>query len=306
MIFSERAEMDGFLLFAPYPASKLTQLDRIKELTQDSKVVNIFNDDKGESEITTGDDIDMSDDENEYDGPEKKQRLDDSDINVCLEEALKSHSSLKSIWEKFKTKEPEILNDNIIEMFLRTVPRIGCEKEVVSQLCEKYLSKSLLHYECDADLLYEDLTNFVSAFPHTAFSLAHDGVVDRGRRWETWIVSVTEGSFLTEDQERSLLTRWMTAHALDGSSRLVEVCLARSPALYEDPHLMGLVADNMARNLAQLKDKCPKFSKFLLQIVTKLPPTMDTSVCSTLRAVVETNKTFLKKRMEQEMKKFQS
>ena len=226
--------MDGFLLFAPYPASKLTQLDRIKELTQDSKVVNIFNDDKGESEITTGDDIYMSDDENEYDGPEKKQRLDDSDINVCLEEALKSHSSLKSIWEKFKTKEPEILNENIIEMFLRTVPRIGCEKEVVSQLCEKYLSKSLLHYECDADLLYEDLTNFVSAFPHTAFSLAHDGVVDRGRRWETWIVSVTEGSFLTEDQERSLLTRWMTAHALDGSSRLVEVCLARSPALYED------------------------------------------------------------------------
>ena len=69
---------------------------------------------------------------------------------------------------------------------------------------------------------------------------------------------------------------------------------------------MGLVADNMARNLAQLKDKCPKFSKFLLQIVTKLPPTMDTSVCNTLRAVVETNKTFLKKRMEQEMKKFQS
>ena len=62
----------------------------------------------------------------------------------------------------------------------------------------------------------------------------------------------------------------------------------------------------MARNLAQLKDKCPKFSKFLLQIVTKLPPTMVTSVCSTLRAVVETNKTFLKKRMEQEMKKFQS
>ena len=104
--------MDGYLLFAPYPASKLTQLDRIRELTQDSEVVNIFYDDKAASEITIGDDIDMSDDEEESGGSEKKQRLDDSDINVCLEEALKSHSSLKSICEKFKTKEPALDNDD--------------------------------------------------------------------------------------------------------------------------------------------------------------------------------------------------
>ena len=66
---------------------------------------------------------------------------------------------------------------------------------------------------------------------------------------------------------------------------------------------MEVTTMNMKNNISQQKDKCSKFSKFLLQVITKIPSNLNSSVYNNLIALVDSNKTFLKKRMDQELKR---
>ena len=153
------------------------------------------------------------------------------------------------------------------------------------------------------NLFFDDLMYFLHAFPEAAFNLSFNLINEY--ELENKVIAILESNLLTEDQKKILFAKWLSSNTLEGGNTQIANCLLDQYSnFYEDTHLMVLLTESLVKNLSQERDKCPKFSKFLLQIVTKIS-CVEEAVFNNLKKVIESNKTFLRKRMEVELSKKQ-
>ena len=110
---------------------------------------------------------------------------------------------------------------------------------------------------------------------------------------------------MTEDQERSVLLKWLAKFSIQSNTlELPEVILSRNSMLYEDSQVVGALATSFVGlgGPADGSDKCVKFAKFLLQVLSKVV-SLEETVARKFKLVAERNRTFLKKRLEMEVEK---
>lgn len=276
--------------YAPFPTSMFVQLDRIRELTKDSEILT-------ESEFASVKrprSADNSEEEevkieNATSQPTKKQkRLSRNLLVECPPSRVIENESTK------------ILSFNELESVLdkNFAPE---NNDKMLQTCEMSLVPSCIQHKSKSSSLCDLLMALIGKLPSSAIIFA-TGLV-KEVEFESFVQKVIEKDLLTETEERTLLEKWMYNNTLSGTSPIFDAVASRQPTILEDNNFMEMVSRNMINNLSPLKDKCPKFSKFLLQIITKVPLKLSELVYNNLKSLVDSNKTFLKKRMDQELQR---
>jgi len=276
--------------YAPYPISMFRQLDRIKELTKVSDNVahlEPVTEPEIEAVAVRGTLCSVKSEEEEFGNPQspptKRQKL------------LSQNSMPLPARQLLDLKELEGALDESFG------PEQSSE---MLQICEKTLVPSLVQLKTKAKSasLCKSLMSFVEKYPTSAIILATG--LAKEIEFEVFVQNVIEKDFLTENQERTLMEKWISNCTISGTCPIFEAIFSRQPNIFEESHLMEMISRNMINNLSPQKHKCPKFSKFLLQIITKIPAKISQHpVFNNLKSLVESNKTFLKKRMEQELKR---
>ena len=285
--------------YAPYPTSMFSQLDRIRELAEDSGIVKAVPEPEFDAaeEIMRGDKTDEEDRVETEDGqspPSKK-------IRRQLSEAKLSENGGSPPSNVLENNESDILGFNALESVLKT-NFASDENDKRLQFCETTLVPSCLQHKSKYAELFKPLMGFIETECPTSAIVFAAGLV-KEIEFETFVKTVIEKDLLTENQERILLEKWIYNNSIDGTSPIFEAVASRQPNIFEDSSLMEIVLRNMINNLSPQKDKCPKYSKFLLQIITKIPSNLSELVYSNLKSLVDSNKTFLKKRMDQELQR---
>lgn len=276
--------------YAPFPTSMFVQLDRIRELTKDSEILT-------ESEFASVKrprSADNSEEEevkieNATSQPTKKQkRLSRNLLVECPPSRVIENESTK------------ILSFNELESVLdkNFAPE---NNDKMLQTCEMSLVPSCIQHKSKSSSLCDLLMALIGKLPSSAIIFA-TGLV-KEVEFESFVQKVIVKDLLTETEERTLLEKWMYNNTLSGTSPIFDAVASRQPTILEDNNFMEMVSRNMINNLSPLKDKCPKFSKFLLQIITKVPLKLSELVYNNLKSLVDSNKTFLKKRMDQELQR---
>ena len=280
--------------YAPFPTSMFVQLDRIRELTKDSEILSEPEfvavkrprsaDNSGEEEE---EEVKM---ENATSQPSKKQkRLSRHVMGECPPSRVLENNELTKILS-FNELE-SVLNKNFASE----------NNDKMLQTCEKTLVPSCVQHKTKSASLCNSLMALIGKLPTSAIIFA-TGLV-KEIEFESFVQKVIEKDLLTETQERTLLEKWIHNNTISGTSPIFDAVTSRQPHILEDNHFMEMVSRNMINNLSPLKDKCPKFSKFLLQIITKVPLKLSELVYNNLKSLVDSNKTFLKKRMDQELER---
>ena len=279
--------------YAPYPISMFRQLDRIRELTKVSDFVTYLEpvtepEIEGVRGILCADKSEEEDkvESGEPQSPPAKRHKRLSQNSISLE-------NLTSAKENLDLNELENLLDKSF------APE---ESSEMLRICEKTLVPSLVQIKTKSASLNGSLMSFIEKYPTSAIILATG--LAKEIEFEAFVQNVIKKDFLTENQERTLMEKWISNCTISGECPIFEAVVSRQPNIFEESHFMEMVSRNMLNNLSTQKHKCPKFSKFLLQIITKIPAEFSQQpVYNNLKILVESNKTFLKKRMEQELKR---
>ena len=286
--------------YAPYPISKFKQLDRIKELTKDSEIISHpghFTKSEAVKIISKVESVSINAADSNADIPRKRQRL---TPNVLAKENGSTKVMKKDPGLEITVKSPEIMSTNDVHKFLN-LNHAQDDRDELLQFCVKVLVPSLIHQKMESIPLKQSLISFIEEIPMTAFTLV-SGLVNE-TEYESFVHTVIMKNFLNDNQERTLLENWLNNNTLSGTNQLFDAIASKQSNIYEESYLMEVTTMNMKNNISQQKDKCSKFSKFLLQVITKIPSNLNSSVYNNLIALVDSNKTFLKKRMDQELKR---
>ena len=286
--------------YAPYPISKFKQLDRIKELTKDSEIISHpghFTKSEAVKIISKVESVSINAADSNADTPRKRQRL---TPNVLAKENGSTKVMKKDPALEITVKSPEIMSTNDVHKFLN-LNHAQDDRDELLQFCVKVLVPSLIHQKMESIPLKQSLISFIEEIPMTAFTLV-SGLVNE-TEYESFVHTVIMKNFLNDNQERTLLENWLNNNTLSGTNQLFDAIASKQSNIYEESYLMEVTTMNMKNNISQQKDKCSKFSKFLLQVITKIPSNLNSSVYNNLIALVDSNKTFLKKRMDQELKR---
>ena len=286
--------------YAPYPISKFKQLDRIKELTKDSEIISHpghFTKSEAVKIISKVESVSINAADSNADAPRKRQRLTPNvlDKENGSTKVMKNYPALE-----ITVKSPEIMSTNDVHKFLN-LNHAQDDRDELIQFCVTVLVPSLIHQKKEAIPLKQSLISFIEEIPMTAFTLV-SGLVNE-TEYESFVHTVIVKNFLNDTQERTLLENWLNNNTLSGTNQLFDAIASKQSNIYEESYLMEVTTMNMKNNISQQKDKCSKFSKFLLQVITKIPSNLNSSVYNNLIALVDSNKTFLKKRMDQELKR---
>lgn len=278
--------------YAPYPTSMFRQLERIRELTKVS-------DNVAHLELVT---------ESEIEAVRGA---------LCAERSVEEDNAEFGNPQSPPTKRQKILSQNSMPLENLSAIQLLDLKELESvldesfapeqssetlKICEKTLVPSLVQLKTKSASLCKSLMSFIEKYPTSAIILATG--LAKEIEFEAFVQNVIEKDFLTENQERTLMEKWISNCTISGTCPIFEAVVSRQPNIFEEQHFMEMISRNMINNLSPQKHKCPKFSKFLLQIITKIPAKLSQQpVFNNLKSLVESNKTFLKKRMEQELKR---
>ena len=286
--------------YAPYPISKFKQLDRIKELTKDSEIISHpghFTKSEAVKIISKVESVSINAADSNAGKPRKRQRL---TPNVLAKENGSTKVMKNDPALEITVKSPEIMSTNDVHKFLN-LNHAQDDRDELLQFCVKVLVPSLIHQKMESIPLKQSLISFIEEIPMTAFTLV-SGLVNE-TEYESFVHTVIMKNFLNDNQERTLLENWLNNNTLSGTNQLFDAIASKQSNIYEESYLMEVTTMNMKNNISQQKDKCSKFSKFLLQVITKIPSNLNSSVYNNLIALVDSNKTFLKKRMDQELKR---
>ena len=286
--------------YAPYPISKFKQLDRIKELTKDSEIISHpghFTKSEAVKIISKVESVSINAADSNADTPRKRQKL---TPNVLAKENGSTKVMKKDPALEITVNSPEIMSSNDVHKFLN-LNHSQDDRDELLQFCVKVLVPSLIHQKMESIPLKQSLISFIEEIPMTAFPLV-SGLVNE-TEYESFVHTVIMKNFLNDNQERTLLENWLNNNTLSGTNQLFDAIASKQSNIYEESYLMEVTTMNMKNNISQQKDKCSKFSKFLLQVITKIPSNLNSSVYNNLIALVDSNKTFLKKRMDQELKR---
>jgi len=311
--------MSGYL-FRPYPLSLFSKIERIRELTKGSEIVD-FNVKKsgdpnhGDFNYSNGEEVaDKTKDDTGMDvdketGDIMEVRASDnkiqSEIEVNISEFLETDIFNLKLLEKseiiYRQSSPPTMNaiGNFLKGILIESQRNHDKLIILTdriQALSDTLFSSLTSPKENIELLADDLKEFVVLFPSSGFNIVVTLLSDiDAQELIHALLSVIEND-LTDDQYETILSLWLQKHSIDSNTlKLPELILTKKSKLYEDANMMELLASSLSRSLSDQRNKCSKFSKFLLQVVSKVTSTCDQSVFQSLSTTVENNKTFFEK-----------
>ena len=143
---------------------------------------------------------------------------------------------------------------------------------------------------------------YLTLYPASCFDISSKLVVDQNMT--PLVLFIINMDLVNEEQENMILCKWLSMFSVESNTlELPEVILNRNSKLYEDKDVVAALATSFSAVGDESSDKCSKFSKFLLQVLSMLESVTDEKTIRNLRIVVERNKTFLRKRLELELNK---
>jgi len=283
--------MSGYL-FRPYPLSLFSKIERIRELTKGSEIVDFnlksenpnhgdFNYSNSEEVADkTKDDTAMDVDKEIVDIIEVRasDKTGQSELEVNISEILETNVFNLKLLEKseiiYRYRQISPPTMNAIVNFLKGIliesqqnhDKLIMLTDRIEALSDTLFSSLTSHKEHN-ELLADDLKEFVVLFPSSGFNIVVALLSDIDAQELIHALLCVIENDLTDDQYETILTLWLQKHSIDSNTlKLPEFILIKKPKLYEDANMMELLASSLSRSLSDQRNKCSKFSKFLLQV----------------------------------------
>ena len=250
--------------------------------------------------------IDMEEDELPLEKKIKleNEELSSGDISILLEGC----SDLTEVWSKIKSYHNNIELDSISVKALVNIMAILSSKQIEDKLILEYfitsVTKTMVKNTTCEESYGQFFESFLLAQPQFCHHISSILVIEPN--FHSLVIFIINFDLMTNDQERSVLLKWLANFKIETKTmELPEMVLSRNPKLYEDNQVVASLSSSFAGKAAGVveeSDKCTKYAKFLLQVLSKVS-SLEEKVSKNFQLVTERNKTFLKKRIEMELNK---
>eukprot|EP00092_Neocalanus_flemingeri_P032549 GFUD01035399.1.p1 GENE.GFUD01035399.1~~GFUD01035399.1.p1 ORF type:complete len:311 (+),score=88.00 GFUD01035399.1:108-1040(+) len=300
----------------PISVCELKRLDRVRSLLEqlgpsekDSAVEFLFgskDDLKSEKDVFAEEDDDKMEVEvEEYEQPPEKKIKVEINEKLNISTLLEGCTDLTDIWAQINQDPQNISSEALSEKALENLMKIISTVEIEDKQALEYfiavMTKTMLHlkiYQKSYEDFYE---SFLVIYPNSCHQIASQLVIEPALCG--LVLFLINLDLMTEDQEKSVLLRWLAEFSIESSTlELPEVILSRNTKLYEDNQVVGALSSSFASGVAEGSDKCVKFAKFLLQVLSKVAD-LEERVVKNFKLVTERNRTFLRKKLETEVDK---
>jgi len=306
--------------FEPIPSSQLKCLDKVKLLleqlgpSQNDEFVE-FVLSAGEHElfkklsVKEEETVKMETDERGHEPPIKKVKVEKKEIhNEDITTLLRESPDINSVWDRLNSDEVAkdiiISNDKNPEEGLALLMNSLTREQMENNLALEYFQSLLVKYILESKNHQESYETFFEAFltlyPSSSYDIASQLVVEPSL--SSLIICIINMDLMSEEQEKLILCKWLSLFSIESDTLgLPEVVVNKNSKLYEDNQVVVALASSFESGKSS--DKCSKFSKFFLQVLSMLGTLGEDRVVQNLRAVVNRNRTFLRRKLEMEMNK---
>jgi len=231
-----------------------------------------------------------------------------SKMDICS--LLGESADLEKVWENLNSDEmSDIIVNNELnpEEGLDNLMRSLVVKKLENNLALEYFQSLMIQFillmkthQKSYETFFE---TYIALYPASCFDISYKLVDDNNMA--SLVIFITNMDLLNEEQEKMILCKWLSMFSIKSDTlELPEVILNRNSKLYQDKDVVVALANSFSAGGEENSDKCSKFSKFLLQVLSMIDPSViDEKSIRNLRSVIERNKTFLKKRLELELNK---
>ena len=250
-------------------------------------------------------------DNNEFEpSKSKKAKVEKETNKVDVCSLLSESADLEKVWENLNSDETSdymtVINDENPEEGLDRLMRSLIVKKIENNLALEYFQSLMVKfmlllktYRASYETFFE---TYLTLYPASCFDISYGLVVDQNMT--PLVLFIINMDLLNEEHENIILCKWLSMFSVESNTlELPEVILNRNSKLYEDKDVVAALATSFSAVGDESSDKCSKFSKFLLQVLSMLESVTDEKTIRNLRIVVERNKTFLRKRLELELNK---
>lgn len=301
-------------IYDPYPLSKFKQLDKIKSLLsraedhETHQQVHLEFDQEDDDGVTmakvprldsTPTPRELSEQSLQYLVSVLEQDLNKTDKTILYEQM-----------KEFQTKESLVSSSCLTVTGLLNVLRNLTNKTKLSQSLEQLqisflaplISNTIRRFKEDRGRILEDLSK-LSAHQPTLMMCVLSGLICEQNLTEA-VLSWLEVTDIDLPEEADLFLVWLkTVPVTSETINLADRFLSRRPELLQNSTIMTLLAENCYKNSTWQQNKCLKFAKFYRKIfITNLPPANIEHIIKFLKPIIDQNETFLRKRMEIELR----
>jgi len=241
----------------------------------------------------------------------KKARVEkdvDSKMDICS--LLGESADLEKVWENLNSDEMSdiIVNNELnpeegLDNLMRSLVVKKLENNLALEYFQSLMIKFILLMKTHQKSYETFFETYLALYPASCFDISYKLVDDNNMT--SLVIFITNMDLLNEEQEKMILCKWLSMFSIKSDTlELPEVILNRNSKLYQDKDVVVALANSFSAGGEENSDKCSKFSKFLLQVLSMIDPSViDEKSIRNLRSVIERNKTFLKKRLELELNK---
>jgi len=301
--------------FKPIPTSQLTRFEEVRALLD--KLGPSQNDEFVEFIISSGEDGDNhrdrpfvkeeiikaeSDNCNLETQATKKMKIEKEEDGINIITLLRESMNLEKVWERLNNinedKDLSVINDKDSEEILALLMNSLTAKKLENVLALEYFQSLMLKHFLLVETYSESYEPFfevyLTLYPSSVSDIASKLLVKS--TLNSLVIFILNMDLLDEQQEKLILCKWLTLFNIESNNlELPEVILNKNSKLYEDKEIVATMASSFAEGNDENTDKCSKFSKFLLKVLSMLRPGCDEKTIHNLRRVIERNRTFLKK-----------
>jgi len=309
--------------FKPIPTSQLKRLDEVRVLLdklgprQNEELVEfiISPEEKGDNHrnmpfVKEENIKEESDDCNLEIQAAKKMKIEKEEDEINIGTLLRETTDLEKVWERlnntYENKELSVIVDKNSEEILVLLKKLLTSKKLENVFALEYFQSLMLKYfllvETDLESYEQFFEVYLTLYPSSVSDIASKLLVKSNLN--SLVIFILNMDLLDEHQEKLILSKWLTLFSIESDNmELPEVILNKNSKLYEDQELVAALASSFSEEKNENSDKCSKFSKFLLKVLSMLRPGCNEKTIHNLRRVIERNKTFLKKRLQSELNK---
>ena len=275
-------------IFEPYPLSKFKKLDIIKALLSKT-------DDQDQETAPS----DFQDEDGDGVTVAKKARIETEDCLQQLFSDLELEPSDKAVLAEQLNSGCLILEDCLT--FIRSLNNVSLSLEEiqVSRLAP-IISKTIIQYKSEQNHFMEDLSQLSRKYPKLTVSVLTDLVPVT--ELSPVVLSLLDDGDLEEEKVVELFRLYLQSVPVTSNTvPSLEGFLSRRPELGRNSSVVTLLAENCLKNSTSELNNCLRFAKFYRKILTNFSGTREQAL-ELLKPIIENNKTFLKNRMERDLR----
>ena len=285
-------------IYEPYPLSKFKQLDKIKSLLKEDTEKSQLSPTDKDSSVTRAKIPKLE----TVPGEDTVQYL----VSVLEEDLeLSDKTILREHMRDFQTVSYASLS---LEGLRRVLSVLRSKIKTLGELQLLFLtaviSNTIRRYKEDHTRILEELSQLTTDQSNLVVSILSSLISEEDLALS--VLSWLEVHDIEATLETNLFTLWLRSVPVTSDTiPLVDRFLSTREEMLGDSNIMTLLAENCYKNSNSQQNKCLKFAKFYRKIfLTSLPANMVKMdhIDQFVKPLIENNETFLKKRMETELR----